>query len=256
MHHYLADVFEAYFGYLYRQSVVLAQFLYPVGNGKCDDHLAAEALVLVQVVDEQQYDVVCVYKVAILVIQAYAVRIAVCSQSYLYFRRGSYEARQLLQVFVQWLGCLTVKAGIFLAVHQYSARQQPAYHILTRAIHGIIGQLVWRLSQRIKVEFALDVLAVHFFQVYIFQQALFLPVLQSFFWYVHLIRYQCLYPGYIAGACRATMRALQLKAVIARRIMRGRDHHALVRLEQVYAQRYHRRAYKTLCQQYLDAITA
>src|SRR4051794_28703308 len=50
------------------------------------------------------------------------------------------------------------------------------------------------------------------------------------------------------------MRTLQLITIIRRRVVRGRYHYALAGFQLQYAKRYHRRADKAFCQQYLYTV--
>ncbi len=83
----VGDVFEANRRHFNWQAINLAHTLHTVGDGEGDGDLAAHALVLVQVVNEQQDDMVRIHKIPVLIVETDAVGIAVCGKAYFQLRR-------------------------------------------------------------------------------------------------------------------------------------------------------------------------
>ncbi len=195
-----------------------------------------------------------IYKVAILVVQAYTVRIAIGSQAYFKFRCLRHGLRQFEQVLMDRLRRSTHEGRVIIAMQQYGRRQGLADHVLPGAIHGVVSHFIRGIVQFREVEFGVQVVDVHLFKIDVFEQSFGFPILEAYSRDGNFFGDQCFYSGNIGRAAGAAVGAFQLITIIRGRVMRCGNHHTLLGVFCFNAKRYHGRAHKAFGEQHFYAV--
>ncbi len=234
--HVIGDVIEADGRLVHRQTIASGDAVDHHGRAHRLDHIAAPAAPLCQVAQRQRHDGMRIYEVAVAVHRAHAIGVAVGGDAYVGVHRID-RRRHHVQVFADRFRVNAAEAGVHFAanlVHLAArARQNGADRRAPGAIHGIgdDGQLALRNLVNVHQRFQVFIVGVGGVE------ATDQPFLDGPF-VVHqvgaapfaLCQFQeTLDLGALFRQRRAAVGRLQLEAIVARRVVRGGDHHARYR---------------------------